>query len=277
MAMQFKIALIFSILALNLVNNALAVELPSPAEFSGKYQFATQSIQVVEPHESTPEKSVLVSYKAVPIDKLLTDLFGKHWRADGNRIIFFAKDGYRTVVARTKLDKFHAYLAFDRDDGKPFTVDNIAQGEKQVSLAPYYLIWDNTDIPELLSQGAYGWPYQVTRIELETKADNLILKPNNDTVFAQGVQETENYCLTCHAIKGVGGQKYPVDLIQTSCGMDEQALHKWIDMPSVVKPGTSMPALSRMLPNRERQAIIARIVTYLQAMKKEQSSPCTIR
>lgn len=276
-AMQCKIALIFLILALNPLSKASAGELPSPGELIRKYQIPTQSIQVVEPHESTPQKSVLVSYTAVPLKTLLTDLFGKRWQANGSRIIFFAKDGYRTVIPKTKLVRFNAYLAFARDDDKPFTVDNIAQGEKQVSLAPYYLVWDNMNTPELLRHGAYGWPYQVNKIELATKADNWVLQPNNDKAFTQGVQETENYCLTCHAIKGVGGRKYSVDLIQASCGFDEQALHKWIDMPSVVKPGTSMPALNRMLPNRERQAVIARIVAYLKAMKNEPTSPCMAR
>jgi len=274
MPIPFKIVLIFLVLVLNLVKNASAVELPSVADFTLKYQNSIRSIEVVEPHESTAERSVSVKYKAVPIADLLTDLFAQRWISDDSRIIFYAKDGYRTVIAKTKLDKFKAYLAFARDDGQPFWVDNIAQGEKYVSLAPYYLIWDNKDSVELRHRGAYGWPYQVTRIELQKMADNTVLFPQSSNGFSQGMRETEEYCLTCHTIKGVGGQKYSTDLLQASCRLNEQTLKKWIAMPSVVKPGTSMPALNGNLPRQERQAVIDRIVAYLKAMRSEPNFVC---
>lgn len=274
MAMQLNKALIFLVLVLLFSRTAIAVELLPPADLIAKYQLTSESIQVVEPHESTPGKPKFVRYKAIPIDVLLTGLFGQSWRSNDSRILFLAKDGYRTVVSKAKLDKFRAYLAFERNDGKAFVVDNIAQGEKKVNLAPYYLVWDNKDSPELLRQSSYGWPYQVARIELQTAVDNLVLHPGNGKGFSQEIQETEDYCLTCHAINGVGGQKYPTDLVQAACQMDEQTLKKWIDKPDSIKPGTTMPALTMTLPKQERQATIGRIVAYLNAMRNEPDFSC---
>jgi hypothetical protein len=132
----------------------------------------------------------------------------------------------RSAVASTKLKKYRAFLAFARSDGTPFTVDNISQNEQKNPLGPYYLIWDNFGAPELLRQGAYDWPYQITSIEWRSKTEDQILRPvGSSKMLEQGFEETRKYCLTCHSIRGIGGKKYPVDLIRaTSCRWQEQDL-----------------------------------------------------
>jgi len=265
-------------LIITLAGQALAVELPSPAALSAKYNLSGRKITVVEPHASTNERRTLTNYTALPVDALLTHWFGEHWLSESAEIDFFAKDGYRSVIAGSKLKQYRAFLAFARTDGAPFAVDNIGQNEKQIALGPYYLIWDNLGAPELLHQGAYGWPYQVTAIELHSKTEDRALHPRSVAKnLEQGLEETREYCLTCHNIRGIGGKKYPLDLLRAACRWQDADLQAWIDSPSRLKPGTTMPALGRMLPARERRQIIERIVDYLKAMKAETPGSCATK
>ncbi|EIC28607.1 MULTISPECIES: c-type cytochrome [Methylomicrobium] len=262
-------------LAMAVFGKAGAVELPPPADLSSQYALPSRQVIVVEPHESTNERQKRVEYTALPIDGLLTRWFGDRWTSEEAEIVFLAKDGYRSVVPGPKLKKYRAFLAFARSDGAPFTVDNSSQNERKIPLSPYYLVWDNKKEPELLRQGAYGWPYQVTAVEWHSKSEDRALLPARASpMLEQGFAETKEYCLTCHNIRGIGGKKYPVDLIRALCRWQEPDLKAWIDSPSRVKPGTAMPPLARLLPEAERQRMIGRIVGYLGAMKVESPEAC---
>lgn len=277
--MAYRLRFILTVfLAMAVSGKTGAVELPPPADLSAKYKLPSRKVTVVEPHESTNERRKLVEYTALPIDGLLTHWFGDRWASEDAEIVFFAKDGYRSVVAGIKLKKYRAFLAFARPDGIPFRVDNISQNEQKIPLGPYYLIWDNLGAPELLRQGAYDWPYQITSIEWHSKTEDQILRPaGSSEMLEQGFEETREYCLTCHSIRGIGGKKYSVDLIQAICRWQEPDLKAWIDSPSGIKPGTTMPPLARMLPEIERQRIIERIVGYLGAMQSQSSKACAVK
>lgn len=266
---------ILAVLAITVSGNALAIELPAPDELSATFNLRSVKVTVVEPHESTNDLRVVVDYTALPMDALLTNWFGGSWKSEDAEIVFFARDGYRSVTASSKLKKYQSFLAFARTDGAPFVVDNIGQNENQIPLGPYYLIWRNQGVPELLNQGAYGWPYQITSIELHSKTEYRALLPLNlSKKLEQGFAETKEYCLTCHHIRGIGGNKYPVDLLQAACRWPQSDLETWIEYPSRFKPGTTMPPLGRMLPSKERRQIIERIAGYLQAMASEQPGFC---
>jgi cytochrome c2 len=204
--------------------------------------------------------------------------FGNKWQSEGNQVVFFAKDGYRSAISSQKLIKYQAYLAFARSDNKAFTVDNLGQNQQTVALGPYYLIWANIGNPELINFGAYDWPYQVTQIDLQNKDIEEKLHPKIiSSNIESGLKETEKYCLNCHSIRGIGGQKYPIDLIQATCRWQKNDLSSWINAPSLIKPGTNMPPLNRMLAPEERGKVITHIVDYLQAMKTESPSPCAAK
>jgi mono/diheme cytochrome c family protein len=269
--MVYRLKFIFTVfLAMAVFGKAEALELPPPADLSDKYGIPSRKVTIVEPHESTNERRKLVDYTALPINRLLTHWFGDRWTSENAEIVFLAKDGYRSVVPSVKLKKYRAFLAFARSDGTPFIVDNIHQNEKNIPLSPYYLIWDNIAAPDLLRQGAYDWPYQVTTIEWRSKAeDQLLLPAHSSKILEQGFAETKEFCLTCHSIRGIGGKKYPVDLIQATCRWQESDLKAWIDSPSRIKPGTTMPPLARTLSEIERQRIIERIVGYLGVMQAQ--------
>ena len=42
-------------------------------------------------------------------------------------------------------------MTFARADDQPFTINNRNQQERDVPLAPFYLVWDNLENPELLA------------------------------------------------------------------------------------------------------------------------------
>ena len=274
--MAYRLRFLFTVfLTLVAFGNVWAEDLLPPTDLSRKYGLQSQKVTVVEPHESTRERSKLVDYTALPINVLLTRWYGDRWASDDSEIVFLAKDGYRSVVAGPKLKKYRAFLAYARSDGRAFTVDPINQNERKVPLGPYYLIWDNVGVPELLRQGSYGWPYQITAIEWHSKTENQILRPTfTSKILKQGFEETKEYCLTCHSIRGIGGKKYPADLIQSVCRWQEHDLKAWIDTPRRLKPGTTMPPIAPMLPAIERQQIIERIVRYLKTMQVQSWDAC---
>jgi len=85
---------------------------------------------------------------------VISAALGPEWEAKTKTIEFRALDGYVSRVDVTRLANGKAYMAFARADRSPFTVNNLAQNEKNVPLGPYYLIWDNRADPELLLEGA---------------------------------------------------------------------------------------------------------------------------
>jgi len=246
---------------------AYAVELPVPEKLERDFGVRRAAVTVVEPHESNADRQVTVSYVGFTMETLLTRWFGADWQAPDAEVVFLARDGYRSAIASSRLKQFQAYLAFGRDDGQAFVVDNPSQNERRIPLGPYYLIWDNRAVPELLRQGTHGWPYQVTRIELHSTAgDRGLLPAHPSEEQQQGFTDAKEYCLTCHRIRGVGGDKNPADLVQSSCVWKDADLKTWIQDPNRLRPGTSMPPLDPMLPAEERQRIAERIVAYLRSV-----------
>jgi mono/diheme cytochrome c family protein len=276
--MTYFFKLILSLLASMIWGQAWAVELPPPNELMSQYSLTSQKMTVVEPHESTRERSVPVDYMAIPIKELLTQWFGDRGLSDDAEIVFFAKDGYRSVIAARKIKQYRAFLAFARADGSAFVIDNPNQNEKQTPLGPYYLIWDNLSASELLQQGAYDWPYQITAVERHSQIeDQALLSEGLSRTIERGFEETREYCLTCHSIRNIGGKKYPVDLIQAICRWQKTDLKDWIDSPNRIKPGTSMPAVARMQPVEVRQQIIERIADYLKTMQSLSPQSCSAK
>ena len=114
------------------------------------------SLEVLEPQEK-----VLMRFKGMPISTILNMGFGAEWEK-ALAVAFLCADGYRASVPVSKLTKAKAYLAFERL-AHPFTI--VKEGKK-VSLAPYYLVWDNKNSEFLKNTGAEIWPYQVVGMEL---------------------------------------------------------------------------------------------------------------
>ena len=245
-----------------------AAELPSPQTLRAQLGSAPVTVEIVEPHLSTPEKPVRVRYLGYPAEAILDALLGRDWRLAGQELAFHALDGYVARLAPEQFARYRAYLVFARADGAEFVVDSIGQHEKRVPLAPYYLVWDNITAPELISQGAYGWPYQVTTVDLSASVDRILL-PAGMEAFAEQADLLKEYCLSCHRVNGIGGDKYPINLATRIKTMDEETFTAWVLAPSRVKPGTTMPALARMQPQSRRENMAYALFVYLQALPAE--------
>ena len=251
-----------------------ALQLPAPDSLARNTGLRPQTVEVIEPHATTPERPVRVAYVGVPIRTILTEWFGDAWQAPDVEVVFLAEDGYASAIPGAKLTSQPAYLTYARADGKPFELDNWEQRER-VPLAPYYLVWDNLKTPDLQRGGSSGWPYQVTRIKLRQPGDDASLRlPNADLETALGMKDTEANCLTCHHLRGFGGEKFPEDLTLSLCRWTAADLQRWIFEPARFRPGTNMPALNRAWPDEERRLVAARIARYLNAIKQSDPKVC---
>ncbi|QJD31394.1 cytochrome c family protein [Methylococcus geothermalis] len=220
-----------------------------------------QIVEVVEPHASSPGHERRIGYRGFAMVGLLNRLYGERWKAPGTEIVFFARDGYRSSTDSARFLAGTAWLAFGRADDKPFTVDNPSQHQRDIPLGPYYLIWDNLHDPVARAEGAYGWPYQVVRIDLAMPADYAAAQPRD----AEGFGQVKKYCLTCHQVAGMGGEKWRGDLRQLSRPLSDGELKTWIIEPQKMRPATTMPPLDTRLPDVERNRIADAIIRYLRA------------
>jgi mono/diheme cytochrome c family protein len=254
---------------------ANAIELPVPEKLERQFAVKRQTVEVVEPHDSTPDRPHVVRYQALAMEELLSRWFMDRWKTRDAEIVLLARDGYRSTIPGGRFLEHRAYLAFGRDDGGPFNVNNLQQHEQGIPLGPYYLIWDNRNSGELQRQGAYGWPYQVTRIDLHSPSDDRRLLPADaDPTAEKGFSEAREYCLTCHHIRGIGGTKYPVDLVQASCRWKEDDLKAWLADPGRIRPGTAMPPLNPRLPDSERVRVIDDIGAFLGVLRRDVPGGC---
>lgn len=224
-------------------------------------------IRVIELHEATGGSNPEVTYTAIPLEKMLQYLYPKAWQGFDGEVYFHALDGYLSILEGSKAREGEAYMAFARADGKPFTIDNKNQNEKDVPLAPFYLVWDNLKNPALKTSNAYAWPYQVYQLEL-VPADRLqaLLPDNASPSIEEGFHAFRNNCLSCHNIAGVGGRKFGMDVRQVIKGRSREELYEWIDEPSAINKYTTMPPLAPGITGENRQRVINSILDYLQSI-----------
>lgn len=265
-----------SLIAVLLTVSAIAagaVDLPAPDELEKQGGARPLSLTVIEPHVSVDGKPVRVTYYGFPVDALLTQWFGDRWRTPAAEIVFEAADGYRSVIGGSMLSSHRALLATKRADGLPFEVDNPAQHQQRVPLGPYYLVWDNLENAQLQARGTQGWPYQIVRILLQDATDDVRLIPAGASEHARsGLGATKDHCLSCHRIRGVGGDKFPVPLEQTLCRWSDADLGAFIAEPGRFRPGSAMPGLDIREDSTVRADMIGRIVSYLAALRAADSA-----
>ena len=228
---------------------------------------AVVNIRVIELHESSDENAVEVTYAGIPLEPFLQYLYPKAWKGFEGEIYFYALDGYLSILDAKKARQGEGYMTFARADGKPFTVDSHNQNQKDVALAPFYLVWDNLKNPELHSSNAYAWPYQIFSIELvsESRVQRLLPAGAPPSVEA-GFEAFRDNCLSCHNINGFGGKKYGMDVRQVIKGKSREELYEWIDKPSAINKYTTMPPLASAISGENRQRVINSILDYLQAI-----------
>lgn len=254
-------AVLFS-LVLCLPAGADAVALPQVAELERLMAEAPVEVEVIEPQPATAEVRPHVVYLGYPVEKVLRRVLGAGWkRAAG--IEFRALDGYVSHIPAERFERYPAYLVFAKKNSREFTLDNLVQHEQGVSLAPYYLVWDNIRHPELLKEGDTYWPYQVHEIAMLPGAGGVAGEMSQDAL------ELEKYCLSCHRVNGRGSNKVPQDLAVQARALGEARFLAWVLAPASVKPDTRMPALAGGMPETERQALAGRLFRYLNALPRQ--------
>ena len=244
------------------LSTARAASVPAP-EILERSGGSPATLTVIEPHLSAPDKPVEVAYRVFPAPVALAAALGPDWAAGAKTIEFRAIDGYVSRIGVARLASGKAYFAFARADRSPFTVDNLAQNERNIPLGPYYLVWHNKADPELLSEGARDWPYQVADVSVFEGSDAALRPPGFDPALEPGLENAKTHCLTCHKVNGYGGEKAGGDLALVARGLGRSLFVKWALDPQAVQPDTTMPALATQMPETERRGIAASIYTYL--------------
>ncbi len=244
-------------------SSARAAKLPDPKSLAHRPGVQPVTITVIEPHTSTPKNPVEVAYLAFPAPAALAAALGPDWAARAKTIEFRALDGYVSRIDVARLTGGKAYFAFARADHSPFTVDNLAQNEKDVPLGPYYLVWDNRSDPAWLAAGDSDWPYQIDDVSIFNASDAGLRPPGFDPALEPGLASTKAHCLTCHEVNGYGGQKVYSNLAVLARGMAAPEFVQWALDPQAVRPDTTMPALATQMPEAERRTIAESIYDYL--------------
>ena len=222
-----------------------------------------ETITVWDPHER--RDATYVGFRVVPLFDAATD---RTWRRVED-VVFTCVDGYQAVIPSQRFTRFDAFLVFERQGNPDFTMVNTLQGNENVALGPYYLVWDDRTTEELGAEGAHGWPYQVTTISFLDAAERFprIAPPEGSPPpVKRGFLAYRENCLPCHAVNGDGGSK-SIDLVLPYSPVEywrERWLERWILNPSELRPGTTMPGLS--VQDEEGERIASDIVAYLEAM-----------
>ena len=263
--------LLVSCMLFLLAPGAPAVELPPPAELLKQMGVSGHYVTVVEPHLSDSLHTTHVTYLAVGAEQVLDHLFGRRWQSSDYDVVFSAADGYQFAGRPERFTQYKAYLAYARGDGDAFTLVN--KEGRLTELGPYYLVWDNIQDPSLVMQGAYGWPYEVLQVDLRPVSAYLPLLPASASQQAlDGFVLFKEYCLTCHQVAGIGGQKLSTDLRQSLCPFKESELKALIDKPGDALRKGGMPPLDDGLQGEGRHQTIDLIVAYLRALQSEGQS-----
>ena len=245
---------------------AHAADLPPPETLQRQMRTPPQAFAVYEPHLSVGNRHVTIRYVGYPAVAVFERILGRDWRSRGETLEFRALDGYVSRLPVRRFLRGRAYLVFARQDGAPFTVDNLRQNEKDVPLAPWYLVWDNIGNPALIAEGARNWPYQVKEINLVTLSDRALLPKGLDPRFRPGAALVKTHCLTCHKVNGYGGEKFVGNLAEITKDLARADFLRLLLVPAAQRDGATMPALSDRLPGAERRRIAGAIFDYLRAV-----------
>ncbi|MDH0863784.1 hypothetical protein [Mitsuaria sp. GD03876] len=262
-----------------MATGAGAVELPAPEALAKQLNERARAtsvdkqgvkpvpvvVTVLEPHLMRDGRMPEVRYVGVPARAALTAVLGPGWDAPGQELEFRALDGFVSRIPVERFAQHPAWLVHARADGRPFQVDNHLQGERQVPLGPFYLVWDNRASKALQAEGGALWPYQVASVSVGPSSTRALL-PEGMAAYAGAADLARTHCLSCHRIRGYGGDKMPIDLDVVVKGYDPQAWKRWLLEPSAVKPGTTMPALAESATPAEREAMARQLYDYLRAL-----------
>ena len=176
---------------------------------------------------------------------------------------FVATNGYKYYVNKAAFART-VLLSYERTGQKKFERYS-SKEEMIVQLGPYYLIWDYAGITEE-EKPLYHSVYQVNEINFETSAITFgIHEKDESNTVVTGYNTYKKYCLSCHAINGVGGS-LSSNLMQTKVIEEKGADYviKYALDPKSVNPESKMLPLPAF---KNREAMAKSVVDFLKFLK----------
>lgn len=147
------------------------------------------------------------SFRCFPIAEVMAAGFGRDWqKLEETEGILKALDGYASVVSASRLREDGGCLAYEDVDHKDWEL----VGRKQVSPAPFYLIWQEE---HQTPANAYPWPYQLASIQLvrfeERYPEVMPAGTRHGSPEHRGFKIFKDQCMRCHSINQQGGKIGP--------------------------------------------------------------------
>ncbi len=172
------------------------------------------------------------------------------------KIIFECEDGYKPEMPLNLFVKSHPFIASrDLEFSENVKWGSILKQGVLKKLAPFYIVYPKENPNNTLLK----WPYNLIKIHLEPiSIENDKLYPKNKANIV-GYKLFKNYCITCHAINGIGGTLGPElnHPKSVTSYWKENDLVNYICNPASYRDNVKMPNLNlNKLQSKE-------IVTYL--------------
>jgi hypothetical protein len=228
-----------------------------------KEKYQVQEIEVWNPYIRKLEK-----YSAFDMKKILNDIYQEKWKSVFS-IYVETKDNYTPIIEVYKFKERRPYLAFAKVGEKGF--DSIfSYKDKLIDLSPFYLIWIEdykADDETKAARRHHHWPYKITKFGLLNQLPQELL-PIFDTTkkIIYGYKNYLKQCISCHALKGIGGKKSFELLGSEVMKKEDQYLHQYISNPRKINPKAKMPAFPLRIEHRTDR--IKNIVKYLRYLEK---------
>ncbi|MFT4032451.1 MAG: c-type cytochrome [Siphonobacter sp.] len=203
------------------------------------------------------------SFDAVPLENVLKEIPGyKAAKPEATQVVFECEDGYNPSMPLSKVLAAKVYLAVhdaDATPGEDWTT--LKKGPETKKIAPFYVCY--TDVSG--DDPTYKWPYNLVKISLTaTSKETAALFPKEDDSVVKGYGLFKTYCLTCHALNGVGGRLGPE--LNSPKSVTEywklEDIKAFVANPSAYRNNVKMPQLG--LKTKE----IDEIVGYLSYMAR---------
>ncbi|WP_281228586.1 c-type cytochrome [Flavobacterium aquiphilum] len=169
-------------------------------------------------------------------------------------IVFECIDGYKPEMPLELFLETKSFLAFkDVDAPKGSNWEKIVKNGNEMNADPFYLVYTSISA----DNQKYKWPYNVIKFHLEPKNKNIeALQPKDDEAAMKGFELFQKYCITCHAINGIGGEmgpelNYPKNVTEY---WKETELVDYIVNPASFRNKVKMPTLG--ITKQESQEIV---------------------